>query len=34
MVEGIAEFADHLESARNEIAGLWDAEFNHHQPQQ
>jgi hypothetical protein len=28
MVEGIAEFADHLESARDEIAGLWDAEFN------
>lgn len=27
MVEGLAEFADHLESARDEIASLWDAEF-------
>jgi hypothetical protein len=28
MVEGLGEFAAHLESARDEIAGLWDAEFN------
>lgn len=27
MVEGLAEFTDHLESARDEIASLWDAEF-------
>jgi hypothetical protein len=27
MVAGLAEFAVHLESARDEIAALWDAEF-------
>jgi hypothetical protein len=27
MVAGLAEFAGHLESARDEIAALWDAEF-------
>jgi hypothetical protein len=32
MVEGIAEFKEHLESARDEIASLWDAEFNQPQP--
>jgi hypothetical protein len=31
MVAGLDEFAIHLESARNEIAGLWDAEFNQQQ---
>jgi hypothetical protein len=32
MVAGLDEFAIHLESARNEIASLWDAEFNQQQP--
>jgi hypothetical protein len=28
MADGLNEFAVHLESARDEIASLWDAEFN------